>query len=561
MNSYSALPPVTTRRQFSRVQLQAAAELERRRRAGGLIPLWQPNPDRDGLPNPQRLALESPADVLGYGGSGGGGKTDLLLGLAGTQHKKAIVFRRVFKNLRGIIERSRELFSRGLDHRTDSFNEQLHRWNLGNGKQIEFEAMQYEKDKENFRGRPHDFYGFDEVTEFSRTQVEFVMAWMRSTEPGQRCRAILTFNPPSDESGNWVIDYFLPWIAFLFPHEYDHPNPAAPGELRWYATIDGKETECKDGEPFYHSDELIRPMSRTFIPAKLADNPHLANTGYSAVLQSLPEPLRSQMLYGDFAAHKEADPWQVIPTAWVKEAQRRWMEREKPTMPLSGLGADIARGGKDALVTAKRYGTWFDIPAKTPGVNVEDGPAAAALIQQALAEDEHIGYINLDVIGVGTSAYDSAKAIWPGLVNPVNAAAGSKFVVKTKEGKEVLRMKNIRAEYHWRLRMALDPVHGDNIALPPGNEIVADLCAAKYKMLAGGVIQIEEKTAIKERIGRSPDLGEAVMLANLDIGRMASISDLPQDTREQQSRWSIEERREDSRSSPSTNSGRSRWKL
>jgi hypothetical protein len=548
MNSYSALPPVTTRRQFSRVQLQAAAELERRRRAGGLIPLWQPNPDRDGLPNPQRLALESPADVLGYGGAAGGGKSHLALGLAFTEHRRSVIFRRVYPNLKGIIEDAIALI--GND---DQYNKTEKVWRV-DGRLVEFGAMQYENDKFNWRGRPHDLYVFDEAAEFSRTQVEFVIGWLRTTDKTQkRCRVIMTFNPPSDESGDWVIDYFLPWIAFLFPQEYDHPNPAAPGELRWYATIDGKETECKDGEPFYHNDELIRPMSRTFIPAKLADNPHLANTGYSAVLQSLPEPLRSQMLYGDFAAHKEADPWQVIPTAWVKEAQRRWMEREKPQMPLSGLGADIARGGKDALVTAKRYGTWFDIPAKTPGVNVEDGPAAAGLIQQALADDEHIGYINLDVIGVGTSAYDSAKVIWPGLVNPVNAAAGSKFVVKTKEGKEVLRMKNIRAEYHWRLRMALDPVHGDNIALPPGNEIVADLCAAKYKMLAGGVIQIEEKTAIKERIGRSPDLGEAVMLANLDIGRMASISDLPQDTREQQSRWSIEERREESRSS--------RWKV
>jgi hypothetical protein len=44
---------------------------------------------------------------------------------------------------------------------------------------------------------------------------------------------------------------------------------------------------------------------------------------------------------------------------------------------------------------------------------------------------------------------------------------------------------------------------------------VADLCAAKYKMLAGGVVQIEDKDAIKERIGRSPDVGEAIMMAFL----------------------------------------------
>lgn len=543
MNSYSAYQPAKTRPAYSKLQLQAQAELERRRRAGGLIPIWQPNPDRDGLPNPQRLALESEADILGYGGAAGGGKTNLLLGLAAMHHKHSVIFRRVFPNLRGIIEESRLIFNpSGELHGKDSYNESLHRWLRPDDSRwmLEFEACQHEKDKFNQRGRPRDFYGFDEATEFSRTQIEFIIGWLRSTLPDQRCRVVLTFNPPTDDAGSWVVDYFLPWIAFLFPHEYQHPNPAAPGELRWYATIDGKETECKDGEPFYHNDEHITPLSRTFIPAKLADNPHLASTGYAAVLQSLPEPLRSQVLYGDFAANKEADPWQVIPTAWVKAAQRRWLEREKPAMPLSGLGADIARGGKDALVSAKRYGTWFDIPAKTPGVNVEDGPAAAALIQQAVADDAHIGYINLDVIGVGTSAYDSAKVIWPGLVNPINAAAGSKFIVRTKEGKEVLRMKNMRAEYHWRMRMALDPANPPEtaLALPPGNEIVADLCAAKYKMLAGGVIQIEEKDAIKERIGRSPDLGEAVMLANLPV----FINDNPLPVEETQSdanRWNL----------------------
>lgn len=480
-------------------------------------PLWQPNPDRDGVPNPQRLALESQADILGYGGSAGGGKTDLLLGVARIRHTHSVIFRRTYKLLRGIVERSREIYNpEGKEHGKDSFNESLHRWTLDENKTlIEFEHCQHEKDKEDQRGRPRDFYGFDEVTEFTRSQFEFIIGWLRSTKPGQRCRVIVTFNPPTDESGNWVVDYFLPWIAYLFPDEYQHPNPAAPGELRWYATLDGKETEVESGEPFYHRDEHIKPLSRTFIPGKLADNPHLADTNYAAVLQALPEPLRSQVLYGDFAAHKQADPYQVIPTAWIKLAQRRWLEMEKPNTPLSGVGVDVARGGKDALVVSKRYGVWFDELKQVPGVNVEDGPAAAGILYNAIKDEKHIGYINIDVIGVGTSAYDSAKVMFPRVVNPVNAAEGSDYVVKAENGQVVIKMKNKRAEYYWRMRVALDPEHGEGLALPPGNEVVADLSAAKYKWLAGGVIQIEDKDEIKKRIGRSPDVGEAILLANL----------------------------------------------
>ena len=495
--------PLAKTRPTSSLQLRAAAELERRRRDGTITPLWQPNL------GPQTEAYHSEADILGYGGAAGGGKSHLALGLAFTQHKRSVIFRRVYPNLKGLIEDSIALI--GNDKQ---FNKTEKVWRV-NGRLVEFGAAQYENDKFSWRGRPHDFYCFDEVTEFTKTQFEFIIGWLRTTDQKQRCRIVLTFNPPLDDAGSWVVDYFLPWIAFLFPDKYTHPHPALPGELRWYASLDGKEVEVENGEPFGHNGETIKPLSRTFIPAKLMDNPYLSNTNYAAVLQSLPEPLRSQVLYGDFAASFMADPWQVIPTAWVKAAQLRWMERQKPDMPLSGVGVDVARGGKDNLVTSKRYGTWFDEPIKTPGVNVEDGPAAAGLVYNALQNEAHIGYINIDVIGVGTSPYDSLKVMYPDKVGPVNAAAGTEFVVKSEKGDVVLKMKNIRAEYHWRLRMALDPVHGDDLALPPGNEIVADLCAAKYKMMAGGVIQIEEKDAIKERIGRSPDVGEAIMLAYL----------------------------------------------
>lgn len=477
--------------------------------AATITPLWRPNPDHeDGRPNPQRLAYESKADILGYGGAAGGGKTALLLGLAATRHKRSVIFRRVFPNLRGVIEESRLLF-------TEGYNEALHRWKLADGRMIEFEACQFERDREKQRGRPRDFYGFDEATEFTRLQVEFITAWNRTTEPGQRCRVVMTFNPPTDDGGGWVVDYFLPWFAFLFPTRFTHPTPAAPGELRWYVTIDGKEVERPNGSPFEHEGEILKPLSRTFIPARLEDNPHLADSNYRSTLQALPEPLRSQLLYGDFAAQGQVDPWQVIPTAWVKAAQGRWMEREKPDMPLSAVGVDVARGGRDSMVIAKRYGTWFDEPEKTPGADVEDGPKAAGLVHQALANERHVGMINVDVIGVGSSAYDSLAVMYPDAARAVNVAEGSAYVAMSKSDPPapLFRMRNKRAEMYWRFREALDPDGGAELALPPGNELVADLCAARYKVLAGGVIQIEEKAKIKERIGRSPDVGEAVMLS------------------------------------------------
>jgi hypothetical protein len=72
-------------------------------------------------------------------------------------------------------------------------------------------------------------------------------------------------------------------------------------------------------------------------------------------------------------------------------------------------------------------------------------------------------------------------------------------------------MRNLRAELFWRMRDALDPMSGEDLALPNDPELLADLCSANYKSGVSGVL-IEEKNEIKKRIGRSPDYGDAVLL-------------------------------------------------
>lgn len=447
------------------------------------------------------MAFLSRADELFYGGAGGGGKSDLLLGLAGEAHKQSIIFRRVFPNLRFLIERSRQIYNAENDeHLKDSFNESLHVWRLANEGMIEFGAMQYEKDKTNFQGRPHDFIGVDEAPEFTESQILFVTAWNRSTNPNQRVRVVLTGNPPIDQEGAWITRRYAAWL------DKTHPHPAKAGELRWYATIGGKETEMPSGELFTQDSETFIPRSRTFIPAKLDDNIFLAKDGrYKSVLQSLPEPLRSQLLNGDFDASSMPDPFQIIPTEWVRLAQKRRAEREKPQTPLTAVGIDPSRGGNDKTSLAKRYDNWFDDVKSWPGVVAKDGAIVAELSRQEIGE-EVPAYVNIDVNGIGSSVFDHLKVMYEN-VRPFNGAEGSEY--RDKSGK--LKMRNKRAEMYWRMRDALDPVDGENIALPPDTELLADLCSARYEVSSAGV-KVEEKEKIKERIGRSPDIGEAVMM-------------------------------------------------
>jgi len=445
---------------------------------------------------PQWLALLSRADEMFYGGAAGGGKSDLLIGLATELHKHSVIFRRVYPNLKAIMGRAREIIGdSGSENKSDKL------WTFEDGKTLEFGAVQHEDNKTDWQGRPHDLKGFDELPEFTESQYEFICGWNRTTDPGQRVRVVATGNPPIDESGSWIIRR---WGAWLDPQ---HPHPAKPGELRWYVMKDGKEAEVDGDAPVIHNSETLYPRSRTFIPAKLDDNPFYAQDGrYKSVLQSLPEPLRSQLLNGDFQASAMPNPFQIIPTEWVRMAQKRWMERERPTTPLTSVGIDPSRGGMDKTSLSKRYDNWFDEVVSWPGVMVKDGAIMAELARQEIGDVEP-SYINIDVNGIGSSGYDHLKVLYKN-VRPFNGAEGSDY--RDKSGK--LKMRNKRAEMYWRMRDALDPVNGDDIALPNDSELLADLCSARYEVSSAGV-KVEDKDDIKERISRSPDVGESVMMS------------------------------------------------
>lgn len=505
-------------------------------------PIWTPQE------GPQAAAHASEADVLGYGGEAGGGKSDLLIGLSGTQHWRSVIFRREFPRVRALIERSREIFNaREVAAGKDSYNEQTHIWRLTDKRHVEFAAIQHEKDKLSQQGRPRDFYGFDEATEFTESQIRFVIGWNRSThidkrtKKPQRCRVVLTFNPPMTAEGEWVVAFFLPWLAYLFPEQYSYPNPAQPGELRWYAQAEDEENEhevdpatlnwyidfggvieqretndlIKRGKHrlvpqrgYIKDGKLVTAKSRTFIPASLKDNPILESTGYGATVNAMPEPYRS-LLRGQWGAGKVDDPWQVIPTAWIKAAQARWT-KEQPNAPLLSLGLDVAWGGKDKTVMSRLYDTWFAPLLKYPGAATPDGPTVAAL---ALPYTDATYGVSVDVIGGGLSTRDSL--IGMGVrVNALNFGAGAPDGARDKSRK--LKFRNVRAHAYWTFREALDPEHGDNLALPPDPELEAELKAAKWQPTAGGVL-IESKEDIKERLGHSPDSADSVVMSYYGI--------------------------------------------
>ena len=369
---------------------------------------------------------------------------------------------------------------------------------------------------------------FDEATEFEREMVTSLMAWNRTTISDQRCRVVLPFNPPGAKKGQWITDFFGPWL------DPKHPHPAQPGEIRWFTTIGGEDREVPDARPIEVSQdgeritkrcasaidargrcvecglEVVYPLSRTFIPARLDDNVFLTrDPQYRATLMGLPEPLRSQLLYGDFNADAADDPWQIIPPTWVQLAQERWLERPRPDTPLSALGSDVARGGDDRTTTAPRVGNWFGDIDAVPGKLTPNGAAVIERLRQ-VANQYTIAHrvpVGMDTIGVGSSPLDIAREL--GIdVFPINVAEAADECATDRTG--MLHFANRRAQLWWGFREALDPDKSEDIALPPDRELLVDLCSAHYDIGLRG-IKVEDKDNIRKRIGRSPDKGEAVI--------------------------------------------------
>lgn len=457
--------------------------------------IWCPNP------GPQTNAYYCQADELFFGGSAGGGKSDLMIGLALNTHKRSLILRRTNKEASKISQRMIEIVGNKV-----GYNGQDDVWNRPDGKTIEMGGCQHEDDKQKYKGFRRDLIGFDEVSDFSLSQYLFITTWSGSAHPNQRSRIIAAGNPPTRPEGLWVIKRWAAWI------DPNHHRPAQDGELRWYMQMvegeqAGMEIEVEGPGPHFNGKEMVRATSRSFIRARLSDNPDLAATNYDARLASLPEAMRLAYREGRFDVAIKDDLWQCIPSQWIYDAQRRWTKDAPHMIPMCAIGVDVAQGGADNNVISRRHDWWFDELITVPGVETPLGTEIAGLI---VANRRDSAFVVVDMGGgYGGVPFTTLKQ------NGIDVVAykGSEGSTKRTEDKQ-LGFANRRSEAYWKFREALDPSQpgGSPLALPDDPELVADLTAPTYEMSSRG-IKVEPKEDVVKRLGRSPDKADAVIMA------------------------------------------------
>jgi hypothetical protein len=462
------------------------------------------------LPGPQMQAYLSPADVLLYGGEAGGGKTALLVGLASQEHRNAIIFRRDATQTDGMQAFGKEV----IGDSAKFVGAPLAEWKWDDGRSLKLAGMQHPDDWMKHAGRARDFIGFDEAGEFLRVQVASSLGWLRSPIAGQRCRLVLASNPPRSSDGWWLKEWFGPWL------EVNHPDRAKPGEIRWAAMVNAAPVWVDGPEPVEIDGEQYWPISLTFIPAGLKDNPYNDNDKYRASLSSTPEPLRTQLMYGDWSAGVQDDEWQIIPTEWVRQAQQRW--REQPPLldgvmpiPQCAIGVDVAQGGVDHTVLAPRHDSWFARTVRIPGADTPGGSDVAAAVVKHRRDNSHV---NVDVGGGwGADAYALLKLnIDAGNETPRVHSYMGMTTTSRRDRTNLYSFSNVRSWALWRMREELDPDQdgGSAIQLPPDPLILADLTAPRYD-IRKNVIHAESKADVVKRLKRSTDDGDAIVISNV----------------------------------------------
>jgi hypothetical protein len=461
--------------------------------------LWVPNP------GPQTECYYCGAEEILFGGEPGGGKSQVGIGLSVNEHLRSLLLRRTNKEASKFVgELEAVLGTR------DGYNGQKDYWKLP-GRHIDLGGVQHEDDKQKYKGDPHDLIFFDELTDFTESQYMFIRQWNRTTTPGQRCRTVASSNGPTSTNGLWVIER---WAAWLDPK---HPNPAKSGEIRWYLVgDDGKEREVDGPGPYQVLGREVLASSRTFIRSRLQDNPDLAATDYGSRLMNQTEANRKAYALGDFTSMLEDHPWQVIPTEWVIAAQDRWTKQPPAGVPMCALGVDVAQGGLDNSVVVERHDAWFSQPFKKPGKDTPDGPSIAGMVMTRRRDG---ALVVIDVGGGwGADAHGHLRA------NQIESEAymGVKET-KLRSADGIYPFFNVRSAAWWRVRELLDPgqAGGSPAALPPGRGVLADLTAPTFEITPRG-IQVEPKVELVKRLGRSPDEGDAIVMANWGGARMAS---------------------------------------
>jgi len=317
----------------------------------------------------QELACNIDVDFMIYGGARGSGKSYLLnmlpLKFIEDPYFNGIFFRRQYGELTGaggLWQTANEMYPQfGAKANISNL-----RYTFPSNADLRFSHMYTENDKESHRGLQYSFIGFDEINQFSKEQVTFLMTCLRS-KANMNSFCVGTVNPDPD---SWVLD-IIEWYL----DDEGFPVEEKCGTVRYFVVIGGdfvfgdSEDYFKENypdsvyvtNPITKEKDYIPPKTFTFINGNVFDNPALIelNPRYVSELQNLPDHERDRQLWGN---------WYARPTG-ANYFQRNWLI-EVDTFPSE---AKCCRAWDKAATQPNENNRWPDYTAASPKFYMKDG--------------------------------------------------------------------------------------------------------------------------------------------------------------------------------------------
>lgn len=298
------------------------------------------------------FSLIGEVDFMIAGGARGGGKSELLtmmpLVYVDDPYYRGIFFRRQYDEIMG---------ANGLWQKAEGMyplfgakqNISSKTWKFPSGARQQFSHMFTEGDKESHRGKGYSFVGFDEIDQFSKEQVTFLMTCLRS-EADMDSFMVGTLNPNPDSWALPLVEWYL--------DETGKPREDRCGAIRWFIVLDGDFVFGPSEEYFQEEypdavwitvpgqeEKLYVPPKRfTYVFFNVFDNEALLtlNPRYVSELQNLPEHERDSQLWGNWYSRPRSESlWQ---RHWVRgdNGERVKKRYEVPTDTVKLRGVDKA---------------------------------------------------------------------------------------------------------------------------------------------------------------------------------------------------------------------------
>lgn len=268
----------------------------------------------DTQPGPQTIFYNSPATLTLYGGAAGGGKTMAGLldaakpNLISIPNYSAVFFRKTYpeiKNEGGLWDESAKIYPKIGGRPIESRLE----WKFPSGATIRFTHLQHEKNIYDWQGAQIPRLYFDELTHFTKKQFIYLLSRCR-TDIGITPQIKMTCNPDSE---SWVAK-LIDW--YIDPSGY--PIPDRANKIRYFVNISDSFVWADDPKELMELYPDIPPISFSFIPASIQDNPILlaSNPQYLANLKAQHPVDMERLLKGNWRVKYDAG----------KVLNRQWFE-------------------------------------------------------------------------------------------------------------------------------------------------------------------------------------------------------------------------------------------